>query len=114
MPTVSTSGGYEVFSSPFSTSFNTSAKGWVFAATLTGRSGTAGRPTVRSNSSARSFGSNHYDDDARQVELEVQTAYSNLLQNKELIQSQLKNVEEAEEAVAFGESPARRRRWGPA
>jgi len=36
----------------------------------------------------------HYDDDVRQVELEVQTAYSNLQQNRELIKSQGKNVEQ--------------------
>jgi outer membrane protein len=40
-----------------------------------------------------------YDDDIRQVELEIQQAYSNLQQNRELIQSQEKNVEQAEEAL---------------
>src|SRR5207249_4713282 len=34
---------------------------------------------------------NTYDDDVRQVELEIQQAYSNLQQNRELIQSQEKN-----------------------
>lgn len=40
-----------------------------------------------------------YDDAVRQVELEVQQAYSNLAQGRELIQSQAKNVEQAEEAL---------------
>jgi outer membrane protein TolC len=45
-----------------------------------------------------------YDDDVRQVELEVQQAYSNLKQNRELIQSQEKNVEQAEEAVRLAKA----------
>src|SRR5437016_7829218 len=45
-----------------------------------------------------------YDDDVRQVELEVQTAYSNLQQNRELIKSQEKNVEQAEEAVRLAKA----------
>ncbi|MFN2477376.1 MAG: TolC family protein [Chthoniobacterales bacterium] len=39
-----------------------------------------------------------YDDDLRQVDLEVQQAFSNLKQNRELYRSQEKNVEQAEEA----------------
>ena len=39
------------------------------------------------------------DDDVRQVELEVQQAFSNLQQGRELIQSQEKNVEQATEAL---------------
>lgn len=39
------------------------------------------------------------DDYNRQVELEVQQAYSNLIQGRELIQSQEKNVEQASEAL---------------
>src|SRR5207249_8589299 len=45
-----------------------------------------------------------YDDDVRQVELEVQTAYSNLQQNRELIKSQEKNVEQAEEALSLAKA----------
>jgi outer membrane protein TolC len=45
-----------------------------------------------------------YDDDARQVELEIQQAYSNLIQNQELFQSQEKNVEEALEAVRLAKA----------
>ena len=49
-----------------------------------------------------------YDDDVRQVELEIQQAYSNLQQNRELIQSQEKNVELADEAVVWPNAPRRR------
>jgi outer membrane protein TolC len=38
------------------------------------------------------------------VELEIQQAYSNLQQNRELIQSQEKNVEEAEEALRLAKA----------
>jgi outer membrane protein len=44
------------------------------------------------------------DDDVRQVELEVQQAYSNILQGKELIQSQEKNVEQASEALRLAQA----------
>src|SRR5204862_1626911 len=43
-------------------------------------------------------------DDVRQVELEIQQAYSNLQQNRELIQSQEKNVEQAEEALRLAKA----------
>src|SRR5207247_3820058 len=45
-----------------------------------------------------------YDDDVRQVELEVQQAASNVVQNRELIQSQEKNVEQANEAVRLAKA----------
>src|SRR5262249_27728118 len=47
---------------------------------------------------------NTYDDDVRQVELEIQQAYSNLEQNRELIQSQEKNVELADEALRLAKA----------
>jgi hypothetical protein len=45
-----------------------------------------------------------YDDDVRQVELEIQQAASNLLQNRELIQATEKNVEQADEAVRLAKA----------
>jgi outer membrane protein TolC len=45
-----------------------------------------------------------YDDDVRQVELEIQQAASNLLQNRELIQATEKNQETAEEAVRLAKA----------
>lgn len=105
-PTVNSSGGYEVFSSPFSTSFNDVSKGWVFG--LTGNwaifdsGATYGQ--VKQQRALLSEAKITYDDDARQVELEIQQAYSNLIQNKELIQSQEKNVEQALEAVRLAKA----------
>ena len=40
-----------------------------------------------------------YDDAVRQVELEIQQAYSNLQQDRELYDSQSKNVDQAREAL---------------
>jgi outer membrane protein TolC len=45
-----------------------------------------------------------YDDDVRQVELEIQQAASNLLQNRETVQATEKNQETAEEAVRLAKA----------
>ncbi len=105
-PNFSTTGGYEVFSSPLSTNIGDVSRGWVFG--LVGNwaifdSGAA-YGQVKQQRALLSEAKITYDDDARQVELEIQQAYSNLLQNKELIQSQVKNVEEALEAVRLAKA----------
>ena len=106
LPNFTSSGGYDIFSSPFSTSWNDISNGWVFG--LTGNwavwdSGlTYGR--LKQQRALLSEAKITYDDDVRQVELEVQQAYSNLLQNRELIQSQEKSVEQAEEAVRLAKA----------
>ena len=120
-PNFTTSGGYEVFSDPI-TNFSTKSKppvkttgslsiddvtrGWVFG--LQGNwaifdSGAA-YGQVKQQRALLSEAKITYDDDARQVELEIQQAYSNLLQNQELIQSQEKNVEQALEAVRLAKA----------
>src|SRR5204863_4918756 len=45
-----------------------------------------------------------YGDDVRQVELEIQQAASNLLQNRDLIQATEKNLETAAEAVRLAKA----------
>ena len=106
LPNVNTSGGYEVLSSPFSSDISNVSKGWVFG--LTGNwavwdsGATYGQ--VKQQRALLSEAKITYDDDARQVELEIQQAYSNLIQNRELIQSQEKNVEQAEEAVRLAKA----------
>ncbi len=100
LPNFTSNGGYEVFSSPFTTDFSQVSRGWVGG--LVGNwaiwdSGeTLGR--VKQQRALLSESKITYDDDVRQVELEVQQAYSNLVQNRELIQSTEKTVEQAEEA----------------
>lgn len=105
-PNVNTSGGYEVQSSAVSTSFHDISQGWVFG--LTGNwdlwdSGlTYGQ--VKQQRALLSEAKITYDDDVRQVELEIQQAASNLSQNRELIQATEKNVEQAEEAVRLAKA----------
>lgn len=106
LPNFTSTGGYEIFSSPLSTSWNDISRGYVFG--LQGNwafwdSGeTYGR--MKQQRALLSEAKITYDDDVRQVELEVQQAYSNLIQNRELIQSQEKNVEQAEEAVRLAKA----------
>jgi outer membrane protein TolC len=100
LPTVNATGGYDIFSSPLSTSWNDISNGWVFGLTgswaLWDSGETYGR--VKQQRALLSETKITYDDDVRQVELEIQQAYSNLVQNRELIQSTEKTVEQAQEA----------------
>src|SRR5712691_10417929 len=105
-PNFTTSGGYEIFSSPFSTSWNDISNGWVFGVTgnwaLWDSGETYGK--VKQQRALLSEAKITYDDDVRQVELEIQQAASNLLQNRELIQATEKNVEQADEAVRLAKA----------
>ena len=106
LPTITTTGGGEWVSSPTNSSWHDISKGWL--ATVEGSlpiwdSGAIAGQVIQQR--ALFFESkNTYDDDVRQVELEIQQAYSNLQQNRELIQSQEKNVEEAEEALRLAKA----------
>jgi outer membrane protein TolC len=105
-PSVNAEGGYEIVSSPTTTRFSEASKGWIFG--LTGNwdlwdSGfTYGQ--VKQQRALLSESKITYDDDVRQVELEIQQAASNLLQNRELIQATEKNVEQADEAVRLAKA----------
>ena len=100
LPTVSSTSTYEVISSPFSTSLDDAAKGWTLGVqgnwSIWDSGATYGR--VKQQRALLSQSEITYYDNVRQVELEVQQAYSNLQQARELIQSQEKTVEQAEEA----------------
>ena len=106
LPTVTATGGGEWVSSPTNSSFGDISKDWL--AEVQGSipiwdSGAIAGQVIQQR--ALLFeAKNTYDDDARQVELEIQQAYSNLLQNRELIQSQEKNVEQAEEALRLAKA----------
>src|SRR6266480_4088713 len=83
LPNFVNSGGYEIFSSPFTTDFDAAAKGWVFQLegnwALWDSGETYGR--VKQQRALLSQAKITYDDDVRQVELEIQQAPSNLVQN---------------------------------
>jgi outer membrane protein TolC len=106
LPTITTTGGGEWVSSPTNSSWHDISKGWI--ATVQGSlpiwdSGAIAGQVLQQR--ALLFeAKNTYDDDVRQVELEIQQAYSNLLQNQELVTSQEKNVELAEEALRLAKA----------
>jgi outer membrane protein TolC len=106
LPTITTTGGGEWVSSPINSSWHDISKGWT--ALVQGSmpiwdSGAIAGQVIQQRA-LLSEAKITYDDDVRQVELEIQQAYSNLQQNRELIQSQEKNVELAEEAVRLAKA----------
>ena len=106
LPNVNATGGGEWLSSQFSSSFGEVSKGWL--TTVTGSwdiwdSGAAWGK-IKQQRALLSQQEIMYDDDVRQVELEIQQAASNLAQNRELIQATEKNVESAAEAVRLAKA----------
>src|SRR6266545_3622616 len=106
LPNITTTGGGEWVSSPTNSSWHDISKGWI--AQVQGSmpiwdSGQIAGQVIQQRA-ILSEAKIAYDDDVRQVELEVQTAYSNLQQNRELIRSQEKNVEQAEEALRLAKA----------
>jgi outer membrane protein TolC len=100
-PSLSFNGGYNWESSQISSNLGSGVKGWVWG--VTGSWAIFdGLETVGAVKSARATLSQSkiaYDDQVLQVELEIQQAYSNLQQDRELYESQSKNVETAYEAL---------------
>src|SRR5262249_11690473 len=101
LPSITTTGGGEWISSPTNSSWHDITKGWT--ALVQGSmpiwdSGDIAGQVIQQRA-LLSEAKITYDDDVRQVELEIQTAYSNLQQNEELVKSQEKNVELADEAL---------------
>jgi outer membrane protein TolC len=106
LPAITTTGGGEWVSSPTNSSWHDISKGWL--ALVQGSlpiwdSGAIAGQVIQQRA-LLSESKITYDDDVRQVELEIQQAYSNLQQNEELIKSQEKNVELAEEALRLAKA----------
>src|SRR6266498_4035401 len=106
LPNISTTGGGEWVSSPINSSWHDISKGWT--ALVQGSlpiwdSGAIAGQVIQQRA-LLSETKITYDDDVRQVELEIQQSYSNLQQNRELIQSQEKNVEQADEALRLAKA----------
>src|SRR6266403_1655555 len=106
LPTFTTTGGGEWVSSPTNSSWHDISKGWT--ALVQGSlpiwdSGAIAGQVIQQRA-LLSETKITYDDDVRQVELEIQTAYSNLQQNEELVKSQEKNVELADEALRLAKA----------
>ncbi|MBA3543683.1 MAG: TolC family protein [Chthoniobacterales bacterium] len=100
-PELRLAGGHAIESSPFSSNTEDAFNGWFFGVTgswaIFDGLETAGR--VKQARATLSQAKITYDDAVRQVELEVQQAYSNLQQDRELYESQSKNVDQAHEAL---------------
>jgi outer membrane protein TolC len=106
LPNITTTGGGEWVSSPINSSWHDISKGWtalVQGSVPIWDSGAIAGQVIQQRA-LLSETKITYDDDVRQVELEIQTAYSNLQQNEELVKSQEKNVELAEEAVRLAKA----------
>src|SRR6266568_2539120 len=105
-PTINTTGGGEWVSSPTNSSWHDISKGWIAEVTGSMPIWDSGAiyGQVKQQRALLSEAKISYDDDVRQVELEVQQAYSNLQQDRELIQSQEKNVEQADEALRLAKA----------
>ena len=106
LPNITTTGGAEWVSSPINSSWHDISKGWL--ALVQGSlpiwdSGAIAGQVIQQRA-LLSETKITYDDDVRQVELEIQQAYSNLQQNEELVKSQEKNVELADEALRLAKA----------
>jgi outer membrane protein TolC len=106
LPTINTTGGGEWISSSVNSSWHDISKGWIAEVTGSVPIWDSGEiyGQVKQQRALLSETKITYDDDVRQVELEIQTAYSNLQQNIELIKSQEKNVELADEALRLAKA----------
>lgn len=100
-PTLNANGGYAFQSSQSSDNVRDVATGWFFGVTgsLPIFDGFLTAGQVKQARALLSEAKITYDDAVRQVELEVQQAYSNLQQDRELYDSQSKNVAQAREAL---------------
>ncbi|MEP6698480.1 MAG: TolC family protein [Verrucomicrobiota bacterium] len=100
-PQLNATGGSEVRSSSFSDDPRDVSNGYIFGATgswaIWDWGETHGR--VKQARAILEQSKITYDDAVRQVELEVQQAYANMQQGRELIQSQSQNVAQADEAL---------------
>jgi outer membrane protein TolC len=106
LPNVNANGGGEWVSSPINSSFGDVSKGWL--TTVTGSwpifdSGMAWGK-IQQQRAILSQQEITYDDDVRQVELEIQTAASNLLQNRETVVATQKNLETSAEALRLAKA----------
>lgn len=106
LPVFNTSGGGAWVSSPINSSFGDVSKGWLTTVTGSWPIFDSGQVwgQIKQQRALLSESEITYYDDVRQVELEIQQAASNLLQNKELIQATEKNVEQAGEAVRLAKA----------
>jgi outer membrane protein TolC len=100
-PTINADSAYEWDSSPLTSDISKVNKGWFWGANGTWNifDGLATVGLVKQQRALLSQSEITYDDDVRQVEVEIQTAYANLQRDRETIESQEKTTEQAKEAL---------------
>jgi outer membrane protein len=100
-PQINALAGTELRSSPLTDNIRASKTGYIFGATGTWAiwdwGATFGR--VKQAQAILEQSKVTLDDDVRQVELEVQQAFANILQGRELVKATEKSVEQADEAL---------------
>ncbi len=105
-PTINGTGGGEWLSSPINSSFHDISKGWIAQGTASWPIWDSGQVygQWKQQRALLSEAKITYDDDVRQIELEIQQTASNVVQNRELIQATEKTVEEAAESVRLAQA----------
>src|SRR5439155_10912544 len=100
-PQINASAGEEFRSSPLTDNIRAARSGYIFGATGTWAiwdwGATYGR--VKQARAILEESKATLDDDVRQVELEVQQAFANILQGREHVKATEKSVEQAAEAL---------------
>lgn len=100
-PRVDANAGYELRSSRLTDNLDDTVNGWFFGLSGTWNifDGLATSGRVKQARARLESARVNYEDSVHQVELEVQQAYARLVEARQLIQSQLKAVEQADEAL---------------
>ncbi len=100
-PTVQVFAGYNWFNSSFSADVGTHLDGWNAGAQMQWNlfDGLLTRGKVIQANALRDRSRNDLADQSRQIELQVRTAYSDFIESKEILDSQQKVQEEADEAL---------------
>jgi outer membrane protein TolC len=100
-PTLDATAGYELRNSALTDQLDKTVDGWFYGITGTWNIFDGGQTygRVKQARAQLETAKINYDDSVLQVELEVQQAYANLAADREVIRSQQKNVEEAQEAL---------------
>ena len=100
-PTLNANAGWQVRNDSSSRDLSNEVDGWFFG--VSGRwdifDGFATSGRVQQARARLESAKVTYEDSVRQVDLEVQTSYSSVLEGRELIESQQKTVEQAREAL---------------
>ena len=106
LPNINANGGGEWLSSPVSSSFGDVSKGWLTTVTGTWPIWDSGMAwgKIHQQRALLSQAEITYDDDVRQVELEIQQSASNLLQNEETVVATEKNLETSAEALRLAQA----------